>query len=541
MAGTSGANPNPVDSNRAHFIAFFKKVLRVSDFVATALYDQQLLTDAATIAEFGNSEVDSVCQTLRRDSKLPIAELSIARLKLLTFWVRHQQRTGRAIGGPTRHLVRVDLADLELLKEQKRLEDGWAANNKEPEYTAIALDLASAAKAFEKVKTLLTRIRGVLGVLLVYVIRHQPLPDDEDEDPEFGGEDHPVKVCKYSSHDQEMIARCPIISEDADWDLEWEELEIQGPFVPTFLTDNKKVWAILHALFSTSSVWQHVKKFTTTQDGRQVYRTLHSHFFGKDKVNTMVNDILSSLKSKIYQGDRKNFNFDKYCLAHVAEHNRHASLTEYDVAPLEESMKIHYFEEGIKDPTLDAARNAILVNRSQFPDFDSVMQLYMTSKRSQKSEATPPGRQLSAVTGGRGGGGRGRGRAGRGGRGRGDPDARQKGLVSQADIDRVTTVENKHYPEEVYAKFSAAEKAKHWQLRNPGKERGTGSTGGRKSGISATTVSDFASAISSAVSAISALSDTTKRNADDEEPDDDTSNRKNPALARQAKKPKSDN
>jgi hypothetical protein len=31
---------------------------------------------------------------------------------------------------------------LNLLKEQKRLEDGWAANKKEPEYTAIALDLA---------------------------------------------------------------------------------------------------------------------------------------------------------------------------------------------------------------------------------------------------------------------------------------------------------------------------------------------------------------------------------------------------------------
>ena len=143
--------------------------------------------------------------------------------------------------------------------------------------------------------------------------------------------------------------------------------------------------------------------------------------------------------------------------------------------------------------------------------------------------------------GGRGGGGRGCGGAGRGGRGQGDPDAQQRGLVSQADIDRVTTVENKHYPGKVYAKFSAAEKAKHWQLRNPGKERGTGSTGGRKSAISATTVSDFASAISSAVSAISALSDTTKRSADDEEPDDDSSNRKNPALARQIKKSKSEN
>jgi hypothetical protein len=186
-------------------------------------------------------------------------------------------------------------------------------------------------------------------------------------------------------------------------------MEVQGPFVPTFLTDSKKVWAIFHALFLSSGVWQHVKKFTATQDGRQVYRTLHSHFFGKDKVNTMVNNILSSLKSKIYQGDCKNFNFDKYCLAHVFEHNRHSALVEYDVTPLEESMKIHYFEEGIKDPTLDAAWNAILVNRTQSPNFDSVMQLYMTSKRSQKSSDTaPPGRQLSAITG-RGGGGRGGG------------------------------------------------------------------------------------------------------------------------------------
>jgi hypothetical protein len=81
----------------------------------------------------------------------------------------------------------------------------------------------------------------------------------------------------------------------------------------------------------------------------------------------MFNNILSSLKSKIYQGDHKNWNFDKYCLTHVAEHNCHTSLVEYDVDPLEESIKIYYFEEGIKDPTLDAARNAILVNRTQFP------------------------------------------------------------------------------------------------------------------------------------------------------------------------------
>ena len=133
------------------------------------------------------------------------------------------------------------------------------------------------------------------------------------------------------------------------------------------------------------------------------------------------------------------------------------------------------------------------------------------------------------------------GGAGRGGRGRGDPDARRKGLVSQADMDKVTHIENKHYPPEVYANFTLAEKAKHWQLRHPGQERGTGPPGGRKSGVSTTNVTDFATAISSAVSAISALTDTTKL-ANEEGTDDapnDQSNRDNPALARKTKKTKS--
>ena len=89
--------------------------------------------------------------------------LAVSRLKLLTFWIRHQTRTKREVGVTANPLARTKLATLNLLREQKRLEDGWAANNKEPEYTTIALDLASAAKAFEKVKTILTRVGGYFG------------------------------------------------------------------------------------------------------------------------------------------------------------------------------------------------------------------------------------------------------------------------------------------------------------------------------------------------------------------------------------------
>ncbi len=99
--------------------------------------------------------------------------------------------------------------------------------------------------------------------------------------------------------------------------------------MPTFLVDSKKVWVILLACFGLSSAWQYVKKFANQQNGRQAWRTLHNYyFFGGDKVNTMVANVLSTLKALHYSGDRRNFTFDKYCTAHVDQHNHHAALAE---------------------------------------------------------------------------------------------------------------------------------------------------------------------------------------------------------------------
>ena len=100
----------------------------------------------------------------------------------------------------------------------------------------------------------------------------------------------------------EMTAHAPILSNDADiYDEDPENLEAHGPFVPTFLTDTKKVWSILLACFGLSSMWQHVKKFTSQQNGRQAWHTLLNHFFGGDKVNNMVADILFDPKELALQ------------------------------------------------------------------------------------------------------------------------------------------------------------------------------------------------------------------------------------------------
>jgi hypothetical protein len=110
----------------------------------------------------------------------------------------------------------------------------------------------------------------------------------------------------------------------------------------------------------------------------------------------MCSDILSTLKILHYSGNHKNFNFDKYCTAHVEQHNRHAALANYGVTPLEETMKIHYFEDRISDSSFASVKSTIMVDCQKFYELDAVMQLYVNFKRSQKAEA--PTHQKAAMS-----------------------------------------------------------------------------------------------------------------------------------------------
>ncbi len=140
----------------------------------------------------------------------------------------------------------------------------------------------------------------------------------------------------------------PILCADANASNNDDNLKANGPFGLTFLTDAKKVCAILHAQYSTSVsvAWQHVKKYSTMQNGRQVWYTLHTFFFRGDRVSTMQSDIILTLKTLYYSGDCKNYNFDKYCTAQVEQHNRLTALLKFGVQDLDEVMKIHYFKKG---------------------------------------------------------------------------------------------------------------------------------------------------------------------------------------------------
>jgi hypothetical protein len=395
----------------------------------------------------------------------------------------------------------------------------------------LTLDISTATKAFDKVKTILGQTRGVTGVTLLYVIRVAlVLLEDDDKDPAFGDEDS-----KYISIDMEMISRAPILSDEVDTsNNDTCVLEANGPFVPTFPVDSKKVWVIVLACFGLSSARQYVKKFANQKNERQAWRTLHDNFFGGDKVNTMVADVLLALKALHYSGDWRNF----YCTAHVDQHNCHAALAEWDVTPLKENIKIHhFFEDGISDPSLAMVKTTILVDHTRFQDFESVMRVYVNFKHAQKPEALAQQVCNVSVLQGHGGGRQGCGGCGRGGQG--GSGGCLNGGMPQEELDKMTTVEACYYLPDEYAKFTPAKRQKHFELMHAAKAAKSPA----KTSSTSATVAELTSAstVSAAALAISELTvATTKRAAADCEVTNDNDandepgwgcNRDNPVVA----------
>ncbi len=96
-----------------------------------------------------------------------------------------------------------------------------------------------------------------------------------------------------------------------------------------------------------------------------------------------------------------------------------------------------------------------------------MMRVYVNFKRAQKPEA--PAQQVCNVSAlqGPGGGRQGCGGCGRGGQG--GSSGHPNGGIPQEEINKVTTIEASYYSADEYAKFTPAEKQKHFQLMRAAK------------------------------------------------------------------------
>ena len=63
-----------------------------------------------------------------------------------------------------------------------------------------------------------------------------------------------------------------------------------------------------------------------------------------------------------YEGDQRNFTFDKYVQLHMQQHNLKADLTDYGVRPLSENLTILWFKEGITDKSFEVVKINVIAS-----------------------------------------------------------------------------------------------------------------------------------------------------------------------------------
>jgi hypothetical protein len=174
--------------------------------------------------------------------------------------------------------------DIKTLINQKTLEDSLL-DTKQPETLTMTLDLQLAAKALTNMLILLSKMHGIAGHPLQYV-PHSNLKgpnnadiDNETKDPPpFGQPGSP-----YFLIDNKLCRRSPILRSDLthlQLATSLKTLESDGPFEPSFLANMVMIYNVLHACWRKLSWWSHVKKFSKTKNGQQVYRTLHTLLLG---------------------------------------------------------------------------------------------------------------------------------------------------------------------------------------------------------------------------------------------------------------------
>jgi len=321
----------------------FKRILMFNQGAVDSLYDDQMITTFKNLQELDDDTIRETCKAIKKPGGVAlgyqISEISATRFKLFAFWARHMWQTCRSIDDWTD----ISWDDVSILKNQKTLEDNLQ-DRKTPEPPVMTLDPQTAAKAFLEMTVFLGKLRGITGIPLAYVPRftlkspnNLAYDDPIREYPAFGKAGSP-----YSSVDDELIARAAILKNDltsGQLAASLETLENEGPFEPAFMADMSLVYDVLHACWGKSSWWAHVKK-VKGKNSRQVWQILHTVLLGGDRITTAGSAIVAKLQTFTYDGDKKNFNFDKYVTLYVEQHNLHADLTEYGVTPLDESFKI---------------------------------------------------------------------------------------------------------------------------------------------------------------------------------------------------------
>jgi hypothetical protein len=107
MARTKTRSMTRDKDTHENFIPWYKDEFGFTANATTALHNVQILKDATTLSELNDNAIANICKAISKDTGQSVAKIAATKLKLVCFWIRHQHRTSREIGGAGRPLVQI--------------------------------------------------------------------------------------------------------------------------------------------------------------------------------------------------------------------------------------------------------------------------------------------------------------------------------------------------------------------------------------------------------------------------------------------------
>jgi hypothetical protein len=107
MARTKTRQMARDNNTRKNFIAWYNQKFVFTANAGTALHDVKMLNEAKTLSELDDDNITNICKVISKETGQSVAEIATTILTLACFWIRHQNRTSREIGGTCRPFVKV--------------------------------------------------------------------------------------------------------------------------------------------------------------------------------------------------------------------------------------------------------------------------------------------------------------------------------------------------------------------------------------------------------------------------------------------------
>jgi hypothetical protein len=325
------------------------------------IVDEQGLDTLDEIKLLTDDEIENLCKVLRRpggtipaenpahppvpNPGTPINLRAENHLKLLAFYLRHKERVSRQV-----EVASITLDAVRSIRELREYESTYKTSDDTP-----TINAKDWPKTMESLHEYLRSYLGDHKIPLAYVVRKDsevPIVDT------VGG---------YATVQDEMIARARhfIVNPDGS----------QTPD-PVYVTNREKVWEIISKITRDHSCWAYVKPAQRTRNGRLAFQGLYNHFLGPNNVDNMATMAEDKLKSTVYNGEQRRWDFEKYINVHKTQHSIMEGLVEHGYTGIDPRSKVRFLLDGIKTDKFDSVKTRIMSDATLRNDFDACVTLY---------------------------------------------------------------------------------------------------------------------------------------------------------------------